>query len=184
MTQLFVNPDYNGLPPGFGTTSGANFDQSWRTGAYAAPAGGGGIPPATGGAAQIQTSIKPQTLFSKGLTQRTANQAIADRQRSANWTHAQKQFDRPGVSRGDGSQYRAAPQVAQGLTQAAMAGGQIPWDDEAANQQFLMQGQVARAGEFNQLADLLMKLQGLSNYTGQQNVAALAPIFSLFGRFA
>lgn len=183
MALPYVNPDYNALPAGFGTRNGPNFDMAYGM-------NGGTVNPVTpqygaaNGAAQIQTSITPQSIFSRGLTQRTMNQAVADRQRMANPVYAQKQFDTPGKSRDQGTQYRAAPVRAQALTDAALASAQIPWNDEAANQQFMLQGQVARAGEFNSLADLLLKLQSLSNYSGQQNIAALAPIFALFGRAA
>lgn len=181
----YVNQDYNALPPGFGTRTDPNFDRSYgMNGGYNSSAGGGGVSVASPGAAQIQTSIMPQSIFSRGLTQRTMNQAVADRQRTANPVYAQKQFDAPGKSRDAGTQYRSAPMQAQAMTDAALASAQIPWNDEAANQQFMLQGQVARAGEFNSLADLLLKLQSLSNYSGQQNIAALAPIFALFGRAA
>lgn len=135
----------------------------------------------TGGVANITTSINPRSIYTPQQTAVARNQAVADAHKRGNLNYAMKQFDRPGISRGAQSIYRAMPKVANAYSDAAMASAAIPLADEAANQQNMLRGQIAQGLEFNQLARLLLGQQQLSNWTQNQNLGGIGGLLGAIG---
>jgi hypothetical protein len=181
-----VNPDYNALPQGFGTTSGPDFDKAvfdngMVLGPYPMAGAGGGGGQQTPGVANIQTSINPRGIYSQQQTNAYKNQAVADASKRGNLNYAMKQFDRPGVSRGAQSIYMAMPKVANAYSDAAMASAAIPLADESANQQNMLRGEIAQGLEFNQLARLLLGQQSLGNWVSQSNLSGMGGLLSGIG---
>lgn len=180
------NPDYNGLPGGFGQRSGPEFDKAifdsgMVLGPYPLQGKAGGAGGSQSGVANIQTSINPRSIYTPQMTAHSTNQAVADAMQRASMPYAMKQFDRPGVSRGAQSIALAMPKVAQAYTDAATASGAIPLADEAANQQNLLRGQIAQGSEFNQLARLLLGQVSLGNWQQQANLGGLGGLLSGIG---
>lgn len=182
-----VNPDYNALPQGFGTTSGPDFDKAiFDTGMVLGPypqagAGGGGGQQTQNGVANITTSINPRSIYSPQQTAYAKNQAVADSMKRASMPYAMKQYDKAGMSRGAQSIYRSLPKVTQAYGDAAMARGAIPLADEAANQQNMLRGEIAQGLEFNQLARLLLGNQSLNNWVAQSNLGGVGGLLSGIG---
>lgn len=114
----------------------------------------------------VQTSIEPQPIYSPIQTQYSKNQAMADAYQQSSFPWLLKQFDRPGMSRSQGTIGAATPQYVQGLANAGMAQQAIPFQDAAANAQNMLQGETAREQEAQGLARVLAGFQG-SNQNAQ-----------------
>lgn len=128
--------------------------------------GGGGAQTPGQGLFNVQTSITPQPVYNQNQTQYAKNQAMADAYQQSSFPWLLKQFDRPGMSRSQGTIGAATPQYVQGLANAGMAQQAIPFQDAAANAQNMLQGETARESEAQGLARVLAGFQG-SNQNAQ-----------------
>ncbi len=108
----------------------------------------------------ISTSINPRPIYSPEQTAAAVNSAAADQHKAGFLPDLMKRYDRTGVSRSAG-QTAAALGDAAGYNQAARrAAAQIPMEDAYANVQSILGGQVAREGEAQGLARVLLKMLG------------------------
>ena len=128
-----------------------------------------------------QTTIRPQSIYPRALTQQTINQQRASLSQQYNPLTMAKQFDRPGVSRGPQTSQRMAPLMAQGFAEQAAVGPNQQFADAGANQQNMLQGQVARDQEARQWAEIMARLQN-SQWGKQFN--NLQAFMGLLGNYA
>jgi hypothetical protein len=117
------------------------------------------------------------------MTQQASNRAFDEN--VIDMRTAMKQGDRPGVSRSAGSVSSALPIVGQGMIQGMQARAAIPLQDNIANQQHLMAGEVAREQEAQDLASLLARQSQIQNQAGlglqRQNVSLLDALMGQLG---
>lgn len=165
-----------------------NYHENWKPPIQVNPGSGGGAPGGGSGGSgsgspfgTINTSITPRSVYSPWQTQVAVNQAVADSRISPNSVY--KRFDRPGVSRSQSTKYRAAPTLASGFSLGQQQAAGIPLGDEIANQQNLMQGQLAKHQEFTGLAGLLLKQLGLGQMAQQSRLGNVSALMSLLGSF-
>ena len=120
------------------------------------------------GMGQMQTSISPYQNFypySGNLQQQMMNQTLAQGNMPLNY--AMKQYDRPGVSRGDAN-YSAALRDTVGAGQgAAQQAGMDLMGQHDANAQMGLQAAIAQSNEAAGLGQLGLCLQGAN--IGRQN---------------
>lgn len=111
------------------------------------------------------TSTTFQPPQTSGLTGAAFNNALAQAQASADPRFNQKEFDRPGVSRGQGTQSNAGIKAAQSLADGVAAAYQIP-----------MQSAVSEAGDslaYQQLREQLgLGVSGLGMQSDYANALA------------
>lgn len=150
-------------------------------GAGGAAGGGAGAGGAQSPFGTIKTSITPRSVYTPLQTQMAVNQAVSDSRISPNSVY--KRFDRPGVSRSQSTKYRSAPAIAAGFSQGQQQAAGIPLGDEIANQQSLMQGQLAQHQEFTGLAGLLLKQLALQQMAQQSQIGNASSLMALLGSF-
>lgn len=143
------------------------FNQQPRaTGPYQASSYGGGQQPGMG---QFRTSISPYQNFypyNPNLQQQMMNQTLA--QGSLPLNYAMKQYDRPGVSRGDAN-YSAALRDVTGAGQgAAQQAGMDLMQQHDVNSQMGLRAAMAQANEAAGLGQLGLGLQRAN--IGHQNM--------------
>lgn len=107
------------------------------------------------GLASINTGISPTGVYSPQQTQWGVNQALATGAQNADPRYQMKQFGRPGVSQDAGTLAAALPGMAQAQSGAQQQAAQIPLQDAVANQNQLLQGQVASSTAGSGLANAL-----------------------------
>lgn len=118
-------------------------------------------PSPTGGQSSVTTSITPGTIYSPQATQHAVNQARATAAMNANPLFAQKQFDRPGLSRSAGTMAAAIPTIADALAAGRSAATALPFADASANAAHLLAGQTARDQEGLGLAGINQSLSAM-----------------------
>ncbi len=124
---------------------------------------GGGLGGYFPNAAQIGTSIVPQTIYPQWMTDTAVNQAVANADQRSNLDTLMERFDTPGVSRSSRHAALAAPLAAQSQLTAADARARIPFEDLMANQRNLFLGQVARENEALGLGNLSARMYEAQN---------------------
>lgn len=140
-----------------------------------APQSGGGQ---FGNLAGINTSVTPSSVYTPQQTQQQVNNQIALGQQAADPRFAMKGFTRPGMSQDQGTFAAALPQIGQSLFQGQSAAAQTPLNDNLANQQNLLAGQVSQSNEALGLGNALSTTQ--ANNTALRN----SQIYPLLGQFA
>lgn len=106
---------------------------------------------------------QPYSVFTPQQTAEQANLAVADSQRAANPYALAVQTMRPGTGLSAGNYAAVMPQVAQDLSQGALAQQQIPFQNALANQSNLLSGQILQNQGYNQLSSIGQNLQSLYN---------------------
>lgn len=117
---------------------------------------------AQAGLPKVETTVTPQDVYTPAMTRQATNLGVAQAQSAANPRFAQKQFDRPGVSRSAGSMSAAMPQIMGARSQAAQIPIQQGFTDAATNAQNRLQGETARESEGLGLGSLLARQNALS----------------------
>lgn len=129
----------------------------WQEAAFG---GGAGASTGAAGFGNITTSIEPRPIYSEDMTRAATNLAVADQHKAGFLPDLMKRYDRTGISRGAGQTAKALGDAA-GYNQAARrAAVQLPLEDAFANAGAIQQGQVAREGEAQGLAGVLLKMLG------------------------
>lgn len=137
-------------------------------------------PQPTGGQSSVTTSITPGTIYSPQATQHAVNQARATAAMNANPLFAQKQFDRPGLSRSVGTMAAAMPTIADALSSGRAAATALPFADAAANAAHLLAGQTARDQEGLGLASINQMLSATQqNFDQSQRQNQMALLMQL-----
>lgn len=112
------------------------------------------------GIAPINSTIDGSTpLYTPQQTTAATNQAVGKARQMGNPRQAMKAFSRPGMSHDEGTLAAAMPQITAARAQAQQLAGMMPLEDEFANQNFMLQGQVQAGQETSALARLLQQLQ-------------------------
>lgn len=155
--------DIRGNP--IGGAAGAAGGESQGDGSFA----GQGIAP-------VSTSITPQDLYTPEQTAHATSVAAGQAFERADPFSAMKQFDRPGLSRDAGSMSLAIPGMAAGTQGAVNSLYQQPVADAMANNQFRLQGEVARGQEGLNLAQVLRQLQQNQDY---ERIQGMSPLMSI-----
>lgn len=163
--------------PATGAYQGMAAGQIWdpQQGKYTT---GGGLG-SGGGLGTINTSITPRSVYTPLMTQMAVNQAVSDSRLTPQ--SVAKQFMRPGVSASQSTKYRSAPALAAGFSQGAQQAAGIPLADNIANEQNLMQGQLAKHQEWTGLAQLLLKQLGLQQSVDQSQLGNLSQLMAMLG---
>jgi hypothetical protein len=111
----------------------------------------------------INTSIQPKPIYEPWMTQRGMNQIGADAAQASNLPYLMKQFDRPGMSRSEGSLGLAGPMAANMQANAGIDQGNLMMDDMFANQKQMLAGEIARGQEGRSLGGLSLALQEMQD---------------------
>lgn len=127
-----------------------------------------------------QTTIQPQSIYPRALTQQTINQQRAMLGQQYNPLTLAKQFDRPGVSRGPQTAAKMAPMMARGYAEQAAVGPNQMFRDAAENAQSMLAGQVAREGEGRAWGQLGAQQQNLG---WQQQMGGVNWLMRLLGMY-
>lgn len=124
----------------------------------------------------VSTGVRPEMLYSQQHMQRMANRDFGQAMAQADPRLAQKQFMGRGLSLDAGTLAAATPQIAEGRMGALMARNVKPLQDQLANQQFLLDGQMAQGNEFIGLGNLLRQQQ---QNAYQQQQQAINPLLQM-----
>jgi hypothetical protein len=109
----------------------------------------------------ITTPMAPQDIYSPQQTNAAANNAFNNSLTSMRY--AQKQFDRPGVSRSAGTEYAAMPQVAGGVSTGQDNAASQRLSDYADNTNNQLGYQQMQGNWNNQNSNLLNSLLHINN---------------------
>ncbi len=107
------------------------------------------------------SKITPKPIYSPGQTQSAMSQVRGAHRVGTDPQMAQKAFERPGMSRGEGTFAAALPGMIQGRVAGNAAGANVFMDDLVANQNQMLTGSIARDREMRGLGGLALQLYGI-----------------------
>ena len=126
------------------------------------------------GIAPINSTIDGSTpMFTPEQTTAYKNQSVGKARQLGNPRQVMKQFSRPGMSHDEGTLAAALPQITAARAQAQNLAGMIPLQDEFANQNFMLEGQVQAGQETSAMARLLQQLQQTQDFERNSAMQAL-----------
>lgn len=175
------------------STMGSPQQSTWQRqpGLRGAPRGGGetlsgeqqgtalpeGIAPVT------STIDASQPLYDPQQTNAYANQMASKALQAGSPRQVMKNFSRPGMSHDEGTLAAAMPMISRARSEAQNMLGMIPLQDQFANENFALQGQVQAGQETSALARLLQQLQQTQDFERNSAIqAVLNPMLgSVFG---
>lgn len=137
------------------------------------------------GYSSVSSSITPTMPYSPRLIGDMTSHATANLAQQYNPNYLLKQIfaSNRGISAGPAQMQGIAGQIAQGRSAIANASSQIPGQLNYANQQSLLNGQVAQGQEATQLAGLgLQQQQNNYQYGGQRFQQGLSLLQILTGQ--
>lgn len=165
---------------GFGSWSPIGQQDSRGNGMPAGPSPSVPKPPGqSGSGVNIQTSVKPQSVFGSNDTRTAQNMAYAQGSMPMPWLL--QQFARPGMSTDSpGMVSQALPKVAQSRLGGWEQYNTIPFQDDYANAQSIFKGQMGRENEALGLAGALSNVNASDRRFQAQNASS---IMNLLGSF-
>lgn len=146
--------------------------------------GQGGLAGASPDIATVTSTIDSSTpLYDPQQTNAYANQMASKALQAGSPRQVLKNFSRPGMSHDEGTLAAAMPMIARARSEAQNMLGMIPLQDQFANQNFQLQGQVQAGQETSALARLLQQLQQTQDMERNSAIqAVLNPLMgSVFG---
>lgn len=150
--------------------SSAQHAADWAKGSFSPNAQPFTTSPAAPASTQgsITTSVTPGNVFTPNQTQLAQNQSLATASQNADPRWQQKSFMTPGRSTDGGTLAAATPGIAQSLFAGQQAAAAQPVQDAFANQNQMLQGQIAQQGESNGLANALAQINENNIYQRNQ----------------